>query len=160
MSSLTCLLTKCSYLFTDKFKPTLFKLFIMNRFEYCGSAFLHSINQQCLDRLEKCFAKSILRFLKMNIFSLTGKDEFTFLSKFNIFPLKYRLFFHFCTFLFNLFKNNNIFTTKDNNYKKINALQGIFIVTNYGKYSFLTISTKLLNSFIAKHLEMEMEILL
>ena len=27
--------------------------------------------------------------------------------------------------------------------------------TNYGKYSVLTISTKLLNSFIAKHLEKE-----
>ena len=76
----------------------------MNRFEYCGSAWLHSINQQCLDRLEKCFAKSILRFLKKNIFSLTGKDEFTFLAKFNVFPLKYRLFFHFCTFSFNYLK--------------------------------------------------------
>ena len=145
VNSLTCLLTKGSYLFTNKIKPTLFKLFIMNRFEYCGSAWLHSINQQCLDRLEKCFAKSILRFLKMNIFSLTGKDEFTFLSKFNIFPLKYRLFFHFCTFLFNLTKNKNIFFL--NNFKtnpistRNKYLENSF-KTNYGKYSFTTISKK------------------
>ena len=56
VNSLTCLLTKGSYLFTNKIKPTLFKLFIMNRFEYYGSAWFPSINQQCLDRLEKCFA--------------------------------------------------------------------------------------------------------
>ena len=109
-------------------------------------------------RLEKCFAKSILRFLKVNIFSLTGKDEYIFLAKFNILPLKYRLFFHFLTFVFNLFKNNNIFTTKDNNYTKNqyktrNIYREKSFKTNYGKYSFLTISTKLLNSCIAKHLE-------
>ena len=94
----------------------------------------------------------------MNIFSLTGKDEYIFLAKFNILPLKYRLFFHFCTFSFNLFENNNIFTTKNDNYTKNpyqtrkNYRENLF-KTNYGKYSFLTISTKLLNSFIAKQLE-------
>ena len=113
VNSITSLLTKDSYLFTYKIKPTLFKLFIMNRFEYCGVAWLHSLNQQCSDRLERCFAKSILRFLKVNIFSLSGKDQFVFLSKFNILPLKYRLFFHFCTFLFNLCKNKHIFFTKN-----------------------------------------------
>jgi len=112
VNSITGLLTKGSYLFTYKIKPTLFKLFIMNRFEYCGVAWLHSLNQQCSDRLERCFAKSILRFLKVNIFSLSGKDQFVFLFKFNILPLKYRLFFHFCTFLFNLCKNKHVFFTK------------------------------------------------
>ena len=99
-----------------------------------------------------------LTFSKKNIFSLTGKDEFTFLSKFNIFPLKYRLFFHFCTFSFNLFENNNIFTTKNDNYTK-NTYQTRKMYrenhfkTNYWKYSFLIISIKLLDSFIAKQLE-------
>ena len=93
----------------------------------------------------------------MNIFSLTGKDEFILLSKYNIFPLKYRLFFNFCTFLFNLCKNNNIFflnNFKTNSISTRNKYLGNSFKTNYGKYSFTTISTKILNEFLAVHIEL------
>jgi hypothetical protein len=161
VNSITGLLKKGSYLFTDKIKPTLFKLFIMNRFEYCGVTWLHSINQVCLDHLEKCFAKSILRFLRINIFSdkLTVKDKFIILSKFNILPLKYRLLFHYCTFLFNLIINKNIFFTNNENYAKNphntrNRYVENKFKTNYGQFSFITISTKLLNNtLIAEHFD-------
>jgi hypothetical protein len=59
VNSITGLLAKSSYLFTDKIKPTLFKLFVMNRFEYCGVALIHLTNRSIFSRLEKCFAKSI-----------------------------------------------------------------------------------------------------
>jgi len=161
VNSITGLLKKGSYLFTDKIKPTLFKLFIMNRFEYCGVTWLHSINQVCLDHLEKCFAKSILRFLRINIFSdkLTVKDKFIILSKFNILPLKYRLLFHYCTFLFNLIINKNIFFTNNENYaKNLHNTRNRYVEnkfkTNYGQFSFITISTKLLNNtLIAEHFD-------
>ena len=78
VNSITGLLCKSSYLFTDKIKPSLFKLFIMNRFEYCGAAILHLPNKKCLDRLEKCFSNSISRFLRVNINSFQDIDSFCF----------------------------------------------------------------------------------
>ena len=157
VNSITGLLAKSSYLFTDKIKPTLFKLFVMNRFEYCGVALIHLTNRSIFSRLEKCFAKSILRLIKVNIFSFTGKDEFIFLSKFNIFPLKYRMFFHFCTFLFNLCKNSNPFFI-NNFVKNISNTRRHFVEnpfnTKYGQYSFITISTKVLNKFISEHVNL------
>ena len=81
VNSITSLLAKSSYLFSDKIKPTLFKLFIMNRFEYCGAAIMHLPNRTCLERLEKCFAKSLLRLLKANIFAFSDADAFIFLKK-------------------------------------------------------------------------------
>ena len=157
VNSITGLLAKSSYLFSDKIKPTLFKLFIMNRFEYCGAAIMHLPNRTCLERLEKCFAKSLLRLLKVNIFTFSDADAFIFLKKkFNILPLKYRLFFHFYTFLFNLCINNNIFFI--NNFNKNTRstrslpFKEIPFKTDHGKYSFTTIATRVLNKCLAKHL--------
>ena len=45
VNSITGLLCKSSNLFRDKIKPSLFKLFITNRFEYCGAAILHLPNK-------------------------------------------------------------------------------------------------------------------
>ena len=129
----------------------------MNRFEYCGAAILHLPNKKCLDRLEKCFSNSILRFLRVNINSCQDIDSYYFLKKFKIFPLKYRLFFHFCTFLFNLCKNKNILY-KNNFIKNPRSTRAMFMEnqfkTDFGKFSFTTIATKILNKFLATHLDL------
>ena len=162
VNSITGLLCKSSYLFTDKIKPSLFKLFIMNRFEYCGAAILHLPNRKCLDRLEKSFSNSISRFLSIfitfNINYFQDIDSFSILKKkFNIFPLKYRLFFHFCTFLFNLCKSNNIFY-KNNFIRNSRNTRAVFMEnqfkTDFGKFSFTTIATKILNKFLTTHLDL------
>ena len=70
--------------------------------------------------------------------------------------MKYRLFFHFYTFLFNLCINNNIFFI--NNFNKNTRstrslpFKEIPFKTDHGKYSFTTIATRVLNKCLAKHL--------
>ena len=111
VNSITGILCKSSYLFTDKIKPSIFKLFIMNRFKYCGAAILHLLDKKCMNRLKKCFSNSISRFLRVKINSFQDIDSFCFKKKFNIFPWNIGFFFIFVHFYL-IFVNQTIFFTK------------------------------------------------
>ena len=109
VNSKTSLLARSSYLFPDSFKPILFKLFIQPHFDYCGTVFMHFSNKAILEKLDRCFVKSVLRLIKINLFGLDQSLQYAKLRHYNILPMRIRQFFHFCTFLFTLFKTNNIF---------------------------------------------------
>ena len=71
----TFLLSKSIFLFTEKFRSTLFKLFIQSHFDYCSSLFLHLSNLDS-NKLERCFAKSIRRLLDINLDNLDLDEQF------------------------------------------------------------------------------------
>ena len=52
----TFILAKSIFLFTEKFRSILFKLFIQSHFDYCSSLFLHLSNSDS-NKLERCLAK-------------------------------------------------------------------------------------------------------
>ena len=121
----------------------------------------HFSNQIHSERLNKCFAKSITRLVKVNLYCKKSKslesleNQYSLLAKYNILPLKLRNFFHFCTFLFNICKNKNTslyskFTVK-NNITGTKYVQPI-CKKAYKTYSFVNISVKILNKFLAAHL--------
>ena len=153
------ILRKCHYLFTESFRPILFKLFIQPHFDYCSTLLLHSLNKNFRgERLNKCFIKSAKRLLKCNKLnaSLTLEEQLNILKKFNIFPLFYRQFYIFCTFLFNVMKNRN--TTLSNLFiVNSSRTRSSYLIpkysTDFKKYSFSVISTNLLNVFINNYLE-------
>ena len=150
VNSKTALLTKSSCLFPVKFKPTLFKLFVLPHYDYCGSLFMkvNSTTKQGL--LIKNFNTSILRFLKINLFNLTTSEQFMRLKTIKILPCVYRQFFHFCTFLYD-FKSNNglVLNDKLNSYlKEHSTTRSIYSSPPIGTdFSFITIGIKLLNFF-------------
>ena len=151
------MLTKSLYLFTDNFKPILFKLFIQSQFDYCSTLLIHQSNKSNKDRLVNCFNKSIKILLYINISNLTIEEQFYKLSKFNILPLSFRHFFRFCTFLFNTINNNNTFINNEFNNNLSTSITRqtyteVSFKKNFKKYSFIAISIKLLNLFIADNL--------
>ena len=157
VNSITGLLCKSSYLFSKKTKPILFKMFILNRFEYCGAAYFHQSIYKHIDIIEKCFAKSLNRFLKIKIFTLEIKEQFHILHNYQILPIRYRLFVHFCTFLFNSCYNLkfNFFLNKLIKNQRSNVRNPYLphpFNKEFGQFSFTTIAIKLLNCFIYKHL--------
>ena len=104
-----------------------------------------------------CFAKSIHRILKIKTYSQTLEEQYHILQRFNILPLALR-HFRFSTFLFNTLKNNN--TILSNSILKnvsTTKTRGKFTEQHFSKtfkqFSFSSISIKLLNLFIADHLE-------
>jgi len=156
VNSKTFLLNKSLYLFTENFKPILFKLFIQSQFDYCSSLIMH-LDTTHRDKLAKCFAKSIHRVLKIKIFSLTLDEQYTKLLSIKILPLAFRQYFRFCTFLHGTIKNNNSIlantikanlstTSTRNKYSELSCKK------NFKKFSFVSISLKLLNIFVAEHL--------
>jgi hypothetical protein len=159
VNSKTFLLRKCHYLFTESFKPILFKIFIQPHFDYCSTLLLHSSKRNIKrDRLNTCFIKSAKRLLKckkLNV-NLTLEEQLNILAKFNIFPLFYRQFYMYCTFLFNIMKNKNTILC---NLFVVNSsrTRSSYIIpkycTDFKKYSFSVISTHLLNVFINTFLE-------
>ena len=92
--------------------------------------------------------------LKINIFNLSEYEQFKILfEKHKIFPLKYRQLFHFLSFLYKLIirKNSKIVN------KFLNSLAATRtpyrlpdIHSDFKKYSFTSISTKILNRFMHK----------
>ena len=99
VNSVTGLFCTNSYIFSDKTKPILFKTL------YCGAAYFHYSIYKHKYSIEKCIAKSLNKFLKIKIFNLEIKEQFIILHKYEILPISYRLFVHFCTFLFNTCHN-------------------------------------------------------
>ena len=153
VNSKTALLKKSNYLFPKKFKVNLFKLFIMPHYDYCCSLFAKQSSQLNQHRLISNFNKSILRFLKINLYGLTLEEQYTKLKslKLNILPILFRLFTHLCLFFYSssMIKNidlNNEITDRINNrnskfFYKIPNHNG----TKFSISSFLYISTNVFN---------------
>ena len=91
----TYLLSKSISLFTNKFRPTLFKLFIQPHFDYCSTIYMYLANETDRERLSKCFSKSIQRLVNVNTFGLTLEQQHGILRPFKILSLYYRQFFRF-----------------------------------------------------------------
>ena len=103
-------LRKSSYLFDIKFRIILFKLFIMSKYDYCSSLFIHFTNGDNNERLDKNFAKAIKSYLKINIYNLTIEQQLMVLKDYTLLPLKLRFFKNFVFFVFMLVKSNRIST--------------------------------------------------
>jgi hypothetical protein len=152
----TYLLSKSISLFTNKFRPTLFKLFIQPHFDYCSTIYMYLANETDRERLSKCFSKSIQRLVNVNTFGLTLEQQHGILRPFKILPLYYRQFFRFCIFLFKLKrKNSPILTLKENTFCTRSRFILPTFYTHFKRFAFCTISTRLLNSFMdEKHLNL------
>lgn len=61
------LMSKSKYFFNFGIKLTLFKLFVQTQFDYCSSLFVHLPNAAADNRIERCFARAFLNYLKINI---------------------------------------------------------------------------------------------
>jgi hypothetical protein len=158
VKSKTLLLRKSLYLFTDSFRPILFKIFIQPHFDYCSTLTLYFPKKNDLDRLINCFSKSIKHLLKLkkSFLSLSIEQQYDLLKPYNILPFQYRQFVRFCTFLFNVHQNKNTNLTQDfvpsatttRSFYKLSSLGH----SNFKKYCFSTISIKLFNKFIGRFL--------
>jgi hypothetical protein len=151
----TFLLSRTLYLFSHKFRPTLYKLFIQTHFDYCSSLYLHMQNTTDRIMLEKTFIKSIHRLLGIDINGFDFKEQFAALKNYNIFPIIYRQLFHFCSFIHKI--ENNIRSTLFYKISKhrstsISQTRRIYVLpmfkTNFYKFSFTTISINFYNSFL------------
>ena len=70
------LLKKSLYLFTENFKPILFKLFIQSHFDYCSTLYIYFSNKNHILHLEKCFTKSIYLIIGVKLAKLTLEDQY------------------------------------------------------------------------------------
>jgi hypothetical protein len=158
INSKTHILSRSSYLFPQKFKIMLFKMFIQSRFDYCSTLFIHFSDQNDKNRLEKCFNNSINKLLGIKLHGKTLTEQIEILKQISIIPLKLRHFERFCIYLFSLFKNNNcksllkMFTKS-----RVPSTRTPFrtlLVKPFIKFSFIAISTKILNLFLFKQLQL------
>ena len=155
-------LNKKAFLFTHKFKETLFKLFIQSRFDYCSSLFFHCSNKSDYNLLVSTYNKSINKLFKLKINHLTLQNQYTLLtSKLkNILPLQLRLLYKFSLFIFSLFNSNKSYELTSNISKHKTDLRTLYSIpyfkTDHYKYSFSVITCKLLRSYILPHLQTSM----
>jgi hypothetical protein len=157
INSKTHLLARSAYLFPIEFKITLFKMFIQSRLDYCSSLFIHLSDNNDKNRIEKCFNNSLNKLLGIKIHNKSIDQQISILKPFNILPLKVRHFERFSIYLFSLFKNNNCKQILKMFIKSRSASTRIqFILpktnSNFVKFSFITISTKILNLFLFNQL--------
>ena len=153
-------LKKSSYLFDLKFRIILFKLFLQSKYDYCSTLFFHFSNKRGNDRLDKSFAKSIKKYLNINIYDMDLTNQFNHLRDFKLLPLRLRFFQNFVFFTFNLLKENRKSVLLDS-FVKLKKVRVQRNNTNFHepkpntslyKFSFLSIAIKLLNSFISTNL--------
>ncbi len=150
-NSKASLIAKSIYLFSDSFKPTLFKIFIQPQFDYCSTLIQYISNKSFTDKLNNCYAKAINRITDTNINNLTLEEQYHKLSKYGILPLSYRLFFRFCTFVINVINNNKLEISQEIvlNVKSTRSDYTMPIyIRNVKKFSFIVIATKILNLFL------------
>ena len=153
-------LKKSSYLFDLKFRIILFKLFIQSKYDYCSTIFFHFTRKQNYTRLESSFAKSLNKYLRINIAQMDVVNQYEHLKTFKLLPIRLRYFQNFVFFTFNLFKENRAGTLLDSfrSHKKTRTLRNDSIYhvpkfnTSLYEFSFISIAIKLLNSFIASNL--------
>ena len=150
VNSKTFLLRKSLYLFTDNFKPILFKLFIQPNFDYCSTLLMHISTITQRDKLNSCFIKSVKRLLKLKKLTINTpiENQKIILEPYNILPLFYRQFFRYCTFVFNVLKNKNLFLNTCLKDKTDRKTRSDFIIpvfkTNFKKLSFSVIAFAIL----------------
>ena len=163
VNSKSFLIARSIHLFTNKIRPTLFKLLIQPNFDYCCTLFIKT-SKANRDRLEKCFNKSIHRILKINISTLIPENQILELVKFNILPIFYRQILHFSSFLYKIvtYENSQLFNMiQENNKSYINnhesqtrpTTRNNYIPPNcnsdFKKHSFTHLSVLTLNSFLS-----------
>jgi hypothetical protein len=147
-------LKKSSYLFDINFKITLFKLFIISKYDYCSTLFFHFNDKRNEDRLEKNFAKAVKSYLNIKIRSMDLEEQYQHLKSFRLLPLKLRFFQNLVFFIFTLVKirRPSILLQSIDSLKKTRVTRQPFSLpisnTNLYINSFLSISIRLLNSFI------------
>ena len=153
-------LKKSAYLFDLRFRIILFKLFIQSRFDYCSSIFFPFTDKRCVDRLDKCFAKSLKVFLKININTQDLQQQFEHLAIYKLLPLKIRFYQNLIFFIFSLLKTNLNGSLIDsiNSHRKTRSSRSIFSEPYYNtklyQFSFVSLAIKLLNFFIYRNLDL------
>ena len=97
-------------------------------------------------------------YLNIKLSKLNVDEQFNHLKSFNILPLQLRFFQNVVLFIFSLIKSNreSYMLRKINECKKGRVTRSNFAEPKFKtvlyQYSFLSISVRLLNSFIFKHL--------
>ena len=157
-------LKKSSYLFDIKFRITLFKLFIISKYDYCSSLFIYFSNNNNCERLDKNYVKALKSYLNIKIMNLEIDNQFNILKDFKLLPLKLRIFQNITFFIFSLLsgKQNGTLLKTINSFKKTRVLRASFeepiFKTVLYQFSFVSISIRLLNSFIFKNIRVEEKI--
>ncbi len=147
-------LKKSSYLFNLNFRITLFKLFIISKYDYCSTLFFYFNDVQNENRLDRNFSKAVKSYLNVKIIGLNLTEQFEHLKAFRLLPLKLRFFQNFVFFVFSLVKTKhiNVISSSIESFRKTRETRAFFnqplFETNLYKFSFLSIAIKLLNSFI------------
>ena len=138
------------YLFSSKFRTTLFKLFILPNLEYCSSLFIKS-SQHNIDQLERCFRKNLKVFTRLSIPKGDQMEQYTLLKSANLLPLQMRLLEHFIMLIHSLLRNHkavNIIAKLQRNNSAMN-LRNSYIPprfkSNVYKISFNSLATRMLN---------------
>ena len=163
-NSKTMQLYRSSYLFPISFRTTLIKTFILPKFDYCSTLFLH-LSKKDSARIEKTYAKSIYKLLSVRILNLDYHSQSKLLGPFRLLPLYYHYFLRYCKHISSLMGKNksrallDLFRRNKNRTKT--RVSGSYLVprfrTNHMKYSFVTISSYLLNHFLSKKLDLSMD---
>ena len=169
-------------MFDMKFKVILYKMFIQSSFEFCSTLFFDLKISSELDRLDKCFSRSINKYLNIKLWkkrktsdvgnnksiALNLSEQAVVLSPFEILPRRLRSFYHFIFYTYinynrkntSLFKKmisyknteNSIITRRYNIRRLFNPP---LFLTNLYNYSYLTISIRFLNSFLFGFLKLK-----
>ena len=154
INSKTYLLSRSNFLFPLAFRSTLFKIFIQTKFDYCSTLFIHLSSYIDNTRLETCFNNSIKKILNIKIRNLDHSKQIALLKPFNILPIKLRRFEHFSSYLKTLVTQKK--ATLLLSYFEISQFRSCYKIphnlSNFSKYSFTTISSKILNLFLHKQL--------
>ena len=165
-------LRKCTFMFGNKFKVIIFKMFILSSFEYCSTLFFHLSNQVDAYRMEKIYSKACYLLLNTRLsnqcskmvnnvaktvyVAMDLKQQTKTLSSLNLMPLKLRFLYHFVSFLFsNLIRNSSCnlmirilsFKKTSENNRLTNFKMPLFNKNLY-KLTFTSISIKFLNLYL------------
>ena len=134
----------------------------------CSTLFFGNIkNNQLSERLDKCFIRSLKKYLKIKLFIQIGKkyqimdvyEQAKILSKFKILPRLLRCFYHFIHFVYrnsDLNENSSLIVCLNSHRKLLQiSSRTPFALpnfkTNIYKFSFLTLSIRLLNLFLYRY---------
>jgi hypothetical protein len=148
------ILSRCAHLFHLNFKTVLFKLFIQSHFDYCSTVYSH-LSVISTSRINRCFSRALRKLLNINIKNMDIDQQLATLSPFNILPLALRRFNRFITFLYSICKYNNTSFLFLNIFKNRNLKDNLITPkchTDLLKYSFTSISIKILNLFLLANL--------